>query len=198
MHHVHERQTLHYEDCLALKHVLSSSVVFKLSDNWRSDFPEMLISMGFVLVREPNGGGEKRESVMPRVGRQTHTQTNKHTFQTLTRPAGFLCAHTNTHGHKWSNWGVVKEAASLISFRLPHCPAAFTRTSLHCSFLLSLSVHLLHNFLVSWDSCTREPPPPKKRHPMTGILIPAGVIQTEMTEEPAWCDPHNICGDKNL
>lgn len=80
-----------------------------------------------------------------------------------------MCGQTNTpfrlchsqlicclRTHNWSNWGVVKEAASLISFCLPHCPAAFTRNSLHRSLPLSLSIHLLHSLLLSsWASCTR-------------------------------------------
>lgn len=146
-----------YQTCLASEHLPSSSVACKLPSNWHlfrgSGFPVTIISTWIVWVSEPNGGGEEEESHAScwELNPYTHTctQANKH----FSDAASWFAACT----HNWSNWGVVKEAASLISFCLPHCPAAFTRNSPHRSLPLSLSVHLLHSLLLSsWDSCARE------------------------------------------
>lgn len=85
----------------------------------------MLTRVCFAWASETNRG-EWHE-------RQTHAHTwmdNKHTVVA----SGFVFfAHilpSHTLAQNWSNWGVVKEGASLISFCLPHCPAAFGRNSL--------------------------------------------------------------------
>lgn len=156
--------------------------------------PEMIISVWPVWVSEPSGGGEKSErdascwegdtETHTKVHARTNKQTNK-SFQTLALPADLASphAHARTHTHG-SNWGVVKEAASLISSCLPHCPAAFTRNSLRLSLSLCVCRSLSTCCLLLQDvSCSRKYTDPTR--PVTILFHKTSLHK----------NPFNLCMD---
>lgn len=139
---------------------------------------EMLISVWFIWAREPNGGGEKRERAMSCWEINTDTRRPTNTPFSWCHGQRMCCLHTRTHRqtHTWSNWGVVKEAASLISFCLPHCPAALSRASVHRSPSIALCPPAAQLLTLLWGFlCKRENTTSTKKTAADG------------NKNPSWC-----------